>query len=54
MTKYNFHDMTNNFLELSKETFKQNRGGMLSTFDPLNVFPAFFMALIGQSHCVKG
>ena len=45
MTEYSLGDMTNNFLALSKQTFKQNRGGMLSTFDPLNVFPAFFMAL---------
>lgn len=45
MTEYSLSEITNNFLALSKETFKQNRGGILSTFDPLNVFPAFFMAL---------
>ena len=45
MTEYSLSDMTDNFLALSKQTFKQNRGGILSTFDPLNVFPAFFMAL---------
>ena len=45
MTEYSLGDMKNNFLELSKQTFKQNRGGILSTFDPLNVFPAFFMAV---------
>ena len=43
MTEYSLSDMRNNFLALSKETFKQNRGGVLSTFDPLNVLPAFFM-----------
>ena len=45
MTDYSLSDMRNNFLALSKQSFKQNRGGVLSTFDPLNVFPAFFMAL---------
>ena len=43
MTEYSLSDITNNFLALSKQTFKQNRGGILSTFDPLNVLPAFFM-----------
>ena len=45
MTEYSLSEITDNFLALSKETFKQNRGGILSTFDPLNVFPAFFMAV---------
>lgn len=45
MTEYSLSDMIDNFSALSKETFKQNRGGILSTFDPLNVFPAFFMAV---------
>ena len=45
MTEYSLNDMTRNFLALSEQTFKGNRGGILSTFDPLNVFPAFFMAV---------
>lgn len=45
MTEYNLSEMTTKFLELSKRTFKTDRGGILSTFDPLNVFPAFFMAV---------
>ena len=45
MTEYSLSDMTKNFLELSEQTFKENRGGILSTIDPLNVFPAFFMAV---------
>ena len=45
MTEYSLSDMTRNFLALSERTFKENRGGILSTIDPLNVFPAFFMAV---------
>ncbi|KAL9044870.1 MAG: hypothetical protein Q9214_002025 [Letrouitia sp. 1 TL-2023] len=45
MTEYSLSDMTRNFFELSKRTFKENRGGILSAFDPLNVFPAFFIAV---------
>lgn len=45
MTEYSLSDMTSNFLALSQRTFKENRGGILSTFDPLNVLPAFFMAV---------
>ena len=45
MTEYSLSDVADNFLALSKQIFKQNRGGVLSTFDPLNVFPAFFMAV---------
>ena len=45
MTEYSLSDVADNFLALSKQIFRQNRGGVLSTFDPLNVFPAFFMAV---------
>ena len=45
MTEYSLGDMTSNFLALSERTFKENRGGVLSTFDPLNVLPAFSMAV---------
>ncbi len=45
MTEYSVSDMTRNFLALSERTFKQTRGGILSTFDPLNVLPAICMAV---------
>ena len=45
MTDLNLNEMTQKFLELSQRTFKTNRGGILSNFDPLNVFPAFLMAV---------
>jgi hypothetical protein len=45
MTEYNISEMITKFLELSERTFKSDRGGILSTFDPLNVLPAFFIAV---------
>ena len=45
MTEYSLSDMARNFLELSKRTFKETRGGILSAFDPLNVLPAICMAV---------
>ena len=45
MTEYNLSEITENFIKLSERTFKMHRGGILSTFDPLNVVPAFFMAV---------
>ena len=32
-------------MALSEQTFKENRGGILSSFDPLNIFPAFLIAV---------
>ena len=45
MTDYSLGGMTQKFLDLSERTFKTDRGGILSNFDPLNVFPAFLMAV---------
>ena len=45
MTEYSLSNIKTKFLELSEQTFKKNRGGIFSTFDPLNVLPAFFMAV---------
>jgi hypothetical protein len=45
MTEYSVDEMKTKFLELSKRTFKKDRGGPLSLFDPLNVLPALLMAM---------
>ena len=45
MTEYSLSEITEIFIKLSERTFKTHRGGILSTFDPLNVLPAFFMAV---------
>ena len=45
MTEKTLGEMSIQFMELSQQTFKANRGGLLANFDPLNIFPAFFMAV---------
>ncbi|KAG8528723.1 uncharacterized protein KY384_006410 [Bacidia gigantensis] len=45
MTDFNVGEMTARFLQLSEKTFKTNRGGIWSNFDPFNVFPAVLMAV---------
>ena len=45
MTEYSVKEMRTKFLELSKRTFEKDRGGPLSTFDPLNVLPALLMTV---------
>ena len=45
MTDNNLDQMSQKFLELSERTFRTNRGGILSKFDPLNIFPAVLMAV---------
>jgi hypothetical protein len=45
MTDHSVAEMRTKFLELSERTFKNDRGGPLSKFDPLNVLPAFLMTV---------
>ena len=45
MTDLNIQSIKSNFHELSERTFKNDRGGPLSSVDPFNVFPAVFMAM---------